>query len=237
VAQTPDQGWLAVGWSHTGPMVSTLTFPSDAVLVWADQNGLPNATDFQMTDRTPPDEGKCLNKTAGSCPDYTQGCTDNVSQLRASRQNGYLVAEFVRPLAASDVCDIEIKPGTPQFLIFAVGPVTGSFFLAVQGAVPQFTHKRHLFNHICGSSCCFFDKSLPHCLPWLSMQCWWSLQPRKCMFSRPLPTFLRNHPSFFTSSLLSLLWTWYDHKSCHASQSQCQWRLVSLVPGRPSGLY
>jgi len=122
VADTGVDGWVSLGWSVSGNMTTNGTI-SDAVLAWVNAEGTGYVTDFDITGRNPPTIVNC--GTLGAvCPDTTQvGCADQTSAISATRIGNYITVQFTRPLIASDVCDIAIKPNMPQFIIYAVGPV------------------------------------------------------------------------------------------------------------------
>jgi len=128
VCLTVTDGWCGFGWSPSGQMQTTPQ-PSDAVVCTTNpQNGQVQISDFDLIGRSAPDPVQCNTSTTNYvCPDFSRpGCTDNTFAVGGSRVGNYLTCTFSRPIAASDTCDVAITPGTPQYIIFSIGPTTGS---------------------------------------------------------------------------------------------------------------
>jgi len=127
VCYSPD-GWCAFGWSPSGQM-QTPVQPSDAVVCSINPaNGQVQLSDFNLIGRSAPDPVQCnTTSTSYICPDFSRsGCADNTFAGSGMRIGNYLSCSFSRPIVASDTCDVAITPGTPQYLIFSIGPTTGS---------------------------------------------------------------------------------------------------------------
>jgi len=127
VCLSPD-GWCAFGWSPSGQM-QTAPQPSDAVVCSINPGtGQLQISDFDLIGRSAPDPVQCnSSSTSFVCPDVSRpGCADNTFASSGMRIGNYLMCSFSRPIIASDTCDVAITPGTAQYLIFSLGPTTGS---------------------------------------------------------------------------------------------------------------
>jgi len=121
VAQEPNipSHWVALGFSNTGNMTKT-----DAAIAWVDPaSGNVSIADFWIQGKKVPSDQICQSTGGAVCPDSLVNCTNNVALISGSRNGGFLVIEYSRPLAASDACDIAINPGFAMNITFSMGPV------------------------------------------------------------------------------------------------------------------
>jgi len=126
VCQTDD--WCAIGFSTTGLMVGLdngTVVPSDAAVGYINSTGSPIVLDFVLGGRLTSDN--CPSQTA-VCPDTAStvaGCENDVTVIDGGRaaSGNYIWFEFVRPVAASDVCDVAIPTnGSHISLLYSSGP-------------------------------------------------------------------------------------------------------------------
>jgi len=120
-----SQIWVAVGWTTSCQMLD-INQPSDAVVMWMDQNNVVHLADFYLYARQVPTTISCQTTNTSICADTSKpasfGCSNNANLVYSNvTDDGFVIIEFTRPLAASDMCDIPVVTGKSICMLASTG--------------------------------------------------------------------------------------------------------------------
>jgi hypothetical protein len=126
-------GWFSFGWSANGKMISAANdAPNDGVVLYVDENNVTSIADmvFPATTNAPNMAACAAEPFDNVCPDASKAlpeitCQNSATVIRGYRVGNYSVAEFQRPLAASDACDLAIPIDQAGYVLYAVGQIFG----------------------------------------------------------------------------------------------------------------
>jgi len=142
-----SDGWVGFGFSQRGLMPG-----SDAAVIMVNSTGAYIEDFILISTNTP-----TIPCDRSPCPDSSQtSCKNSFTSVSGRREGNYIVAEWTRPLAAADQCDLQVKVDEPQYIVYAIG----KFGTTLEWPFNLIKHDKYV-NVLNGDNSVIFNTAVP----------------------------------------------------------------------------